>query len=125
VGIVKHKQCQGGLKETFDISIDLECLGYLNDNKEITLHPCRKNAVNHLYDNGHKIIIFTSTKSEEKDNIIEGLKDLKYHQIIFDYVECDFIVSNKSREQTPFFNELFDRNYEIKHLPYLIEYFST
>ncbi len=125
MGIIRRRQYdkQNQIKKIFDISIDLECLGTINSDNTIVFHPCRLNAVNTLYEKGHKIIIFTS--KSKNDIIIDSIKNLKYHKIIFDHVECDFIVSNAAREQTPFFNELFDRNYEIKPMKYLIEYYSN
>jgi hypothetical protein len=125
MGIIRRRQYdkQNHIKKIFDISIDLDCLGTIKSDNTIVFHPCRLNAVNTLYEKGHKIIIFTS--KSKNDIIIESIKNLKYHKIIFDHVECDFIVSNAAREQTPFFNELFDRNYDIKPLKYLTEYYSN
>tara|TARA_B100001287_G_scaffold271403_1_gene271646 strand:- start:58 stop:432 length:375 start_codon:yes stop_codon:yes gene_type:complete len=124
MSIVKLKQKEKGITENqkYDIAIDLECLGLYQD-AGWKFHPCRLRAVNKLYENGQKIIIFTTQSMSGE--LLDQIKELKYHRIIFNHVECDFIVSNKSREQIPFFNELFDRDYKIEPLPYLIDYVST
>jgi len=123
MSIIKAKQKNSGIEKDkkYQIAIDLECLGMLNDDVWI-FHPCRLRAVNKLYENGQKIIIFTTCS---KDKILDQIKELNYHEIIFDHADYDFIVSWKSREQIPFFNELFDRDYKIEPLPYLIDYIST
>lgn len=119
------KQYQKPPKDNYSILIELDSISKISNENIVTFHPCRLKAVNQLYDNGHKIIIFTTIEEEKKDIIIPQLRDLKYHDIKFGFVDTDFIVSWKSREQVPFFNELFDRNYEIKPIPYLITYDYT
>ena len=123
MSIIKAKQKKSGIEKDkkYQIAIDLECLGMLHDDVW-TFNPCRLRAVNKLYENGQKIIIFTTYS---KDKILDQIKELNYHEIIFDHADYDFIVSWKSREQIPFFNELFDRDYKIEPLPYLIDYIST
>ena len=124
MSIIKAKQKKLGIKENqkYQIAIDLECLGFYQ-NGAWMFYPCRLKAVNKLYENEHKVIIFTTQPKDSK--ILDEIKELNYHRIIFDHVDCDFIVSNKGREQIPFFNELFDRDYKIEPLPYLIDYNST
>lgn len=125
MSIIKNYQKENNLvKDTYNILIDLESIcniNYLNDER-IVFHPCRLKAVNSLYDKGHIINIFTRIDSSKRENIIQQLEDLKYHNIIFDFINVDFIVSSKSREQISFFDELFDRDYEIKPLQHLISY---
>ena len=120
MSILKKNQLE---KDNYKILIDLLSICRLDDDGYPLLHPCRLKAVNHLYDNGNKIILFTSI-TEDKKNVVESrLSDLKYHKIIFDFEEdVDFIVSSDSRENRSFFNELFDRNYKISHPPYAMEY---
>lgn len=121
MAIIKQYQ-RNYQKDSYSVLIDLNSISRISDENTINFYPCRLKAVNQLYDNGHKIIIFTTFEEEKKDIIIPQLKELKYHDIKFGFVDVDFIVSWKSREQVPFFNELFDRDYQIKSLPYLITY---
>lgn len=125
MSIIKLHQKQNNLKENYKILIELDSISIITSENIINFHPCRLKAVNKLYDKGHEITIFTTIEEEKKDIIIPQLKELKYHNIKFGFINVDFIVSWKSREQIPFFNELFDRSYEIKPLPYLITYDST
>jgi hypothetical protein len=112
---------RGCVKENYSIAIDLKSIAIVND-LNIKFHPCRLKAVNNLYEKGHKIIIFTDIKEDNEKFVKEQILDLKYHQIVFNMFNVDFIVSTNSREQISFFNEVFDRDYEIKPLPYLISY---
>lgn len=123
MSIIKHHQKPP--KDNYSILIELESISFVSDEDIVRFHPCRLKAVNELYNKGHKIIIFTTIDNEKKEIILPQLKELKYHDIKFGFIDVDFIVSWKSREQIPFFNEIFDRNYEIKALPYLIEYYSS
>jgi hypothetical protein len=119
------KQYQRPPKDNYSILIELESISRISFDDIVTFHPCRLMAVNNLYDNGHKIIIFTTIDEGKKEIILPQLSDLKYQEIKFGFIDADFIVSWKSREQVPFFNELFDRDYQIKPLPYLITYDSN
>lgn len=110
------------LKKNYNILIDLDSLCKIHESYKIIFHPCRLKAVNSLHENGHIITIFTSIGEDKKQIILPQLINLKYHKIKFGFEDVDFIVSYKSREQVPFFNELFDRNYKIEPLPYLISY---
>jgi hypothetical protein len=121
MAIIKQYQ-RNYQKDSYSVLIDLNSISRISDENTINFYPCRLKAVNQLYYNGHKIIIFTTFEEEKKDIIIPQLKELKYHDIKFGFVDVDFIVSWKSREQVPFFNELFDRDYQIKSIPYLITY---
>tara|TARA_R100000005_G_C4932965_1_gene161035 strand:+ start:186 stop:554 length:369 start_codon:yes stop_codon:yes gene_type:complete len=113
---------RGSEKENYSIAIDLKSIAIVND-LNIKFHPCRLKAVNNLYEKGQKIIIFTDILEENEKFVKEQISDLKYHQIVFNiFKDVDFIVSSNSRENISFFNEVFDRNYEIKPLPYLISY---
>lgn len=118
------KKCDSE-KDNYKILIDLKSICRIDNDGYPVLHPCRLRAVNNLYDNGNRIIIFTSTTKDKSDIVESRLSDLKYHKIIFDFEDgLDFIVSDLSRENLPFFNELFDRNYTITRLPYRVNYVS-
>ena len=112
---------RGCAKENYSIAIDLKSIAIVNESN-IKMHPCRLRAVNNLYEKGHKIIIFPDILEDKKEYVVKEIIDLKYHQIIFNMFDVDFIVSTCSREQVSFFNEVFDRDYEIKPLPYLTSY---
>ena len=109
------------VKDNYRICIDLDTLCNIRkfeDNK-LVFYPCRLKAVNELYKNGHEIII-TTVYSE--DIIASQISELNYHEIKYDFMSIDFYVSKRSRGNTSFFNELFDRNYEIKPLSWEITY---
>ena len=109
------------VKDNYRICIDLDtlCTVHKFEDNRLVFHPCRLKAVNELYKNGHEIII-TTVYSE--DIIAPQISELNYHEIKYDFMNIDFYVSNRSRGNTSFFNELFDRNYEIKPLSWEITY---
>lgn len=115
------------IKTKYKICFELEdTLGVNQKNpEEFFISPCRLKAVNQLYENGHTIIINTKRDESLKKLTLKQLEELKYHEIYFNKPEADFYVSNESREQAPFFNELFDNDYKIEARPYLIEYYPT
>lgn len=125
MAIIKSSQ-PNTIKDSYNILVDLESLCSIPDlkNNKIYIKPCRLKAINSLFDEGHKITIFTSIKEEYREEILPQLIDLKFNDIKFNFIldEVDFIVSSKSREQVPFFNEVFDRDYTIKPLPYVVTY---
>ena len=109
------------VKDNYRICIDLDtlCTVHKFEDNRLVFHTCRLKAVNELYKNGHEIII-TTVYSE--DIIAPQISELNYHEIKYDFMSIDFYVSKRSRGNTSFFNELFDRNYEIKPLSWEITY---
>ena len=110
-------------KDQYRICIDLDSIGSIqkhDDPWKVVLNPCRFRAVKELYDQGHYIILVTNESSDKESLISPQLEynnqRLPYHEIIYNHVEADFYVSEGSRQQLSFFDELFDRNYEIKPL---------
>ena len=129
MAIIRHhiRDHNNNIRTKYRICFELECcLGVPQENpKDFFISPCRLRAVNKLYDNGHTIIINTKRSESLKEITLDQLKELKYHEIYFSKPDADFYVSDESREQASFFNELFDNDYKIETRPYLIEYYPT
>lgn len=88
-------------KYCFDIDGTI-CTNTFGDYKNAQPYPERINMVNKLYDEGHKIILFTARGTTTKIDwrpVTEGQMEkwgLKYHELLFGKPEADIFVDDRA-----------------------------